>query len=112
MLREGIGLRAYGQKDPLIEYKREAFEMFNDMMHQIQAETVTHLFRMQFHFEIMGMPEPDEPIKTSLSEAAEKYGASPEEDSDNSPASREKIGRNDLCPCGSGLKYKKCCGKQ
>ncbi len=112
MLREGIGLRAYGQKDPLIEYKREAFEMFNDMMHQIQAETVTHLFRMQFHFEIMGMPEPDEPIKTSLSEAAEKYGASPEEDSDNSPVTREKIGRNDLCPCGSGLKYKKCCGKQ
>ena len=86
--------------------------MFNDMMHQIQAETVTHLFRMQFHFEIMGMPEPDEPIKTSLSEAAEKYGASPEEDSDNSPITREKIGRNDLCPCGSGLKYKKCCGKQ
>ena len=112
MLREGIGLRAYGQKDPLIEYKREAFEMFNDMMHQIQAETVTHLFRMQFHFEIMGMPEPDEPIKTSLSEAAEKYGVSPEEDSDNSPVSKEKIGRNDMCPCGSGLKYKKCCGKQ
>ena len=60
----------------------------------------------------MGMPEPDEPIKTSLSEAAEKYGASPEEDSDNSPVSKEKIGRNDMCPCGSGLKYKKCCGKQ
>jgi preprotein translocase subunit SecA len=51
MLREGIGLRAYGQKDPLIEYKREAFDLFNEMMHQIQSETVTHLFRMRFHFE-------------------------------------------------------------
>lgn len=109
MLRDGIGLRAYGQKDPLIEYKREAFELFNDMMHQIQSETVAHLFRMRFHFEIMGMN--DEPIKTKLSEAAEKFGLSPEEDSDNMPETSQKIGRNDMCPCGSGLKYKKCCGK-
>ena len=53
MLREGIGLRAYGQKDPLIEYKREAYDLFNKMMYEIQSETVKHLFRTRFGVQIV-----------------------------------------------------------
>ena len=52
MLRDGINLRAYGQKDPLIEYKREAFDMFNNMMHEIQSETIKYLFRSKFGISI------------------------------------------------------------
>ena len=59
MLREGIGLRAYGQKDPLIEYKREAYEMFNKMMFEIQGDTVKHLFRTKFGIQVMGEPPAD-----------------------------------------------------
>lgn len=61
MLREGINLRAYGQKDPLIEYKREAYDMFNKMMYEIQGDTVKHLFRTKFGIQIMGEPPQDMP---------------------------------------------------
>lgn len=54
MLREGIGLRAYGQKDPLIEYKREAYDLFNKMMYEIQGDTVKHLFRTKFGIQVIG----------------------------------------------------------
>ena len=54
MLREGIGLRAYGQKDPLIEYKREAYDLFNKMMFEIQGDTVKHLFRTKFGVQVVG----------------------------------------------------------
>ncbi len=57
MLREGIGLRAYGQKDPLIEYKREAYDLFNKMMYEIQGDTVKHLFRTKFGIQVMGGPD-------------------------------------------------------
>ena len=59
MLREGIGLRAYGQKDPLLEYKREAYELFNKMMYEIQGDTVKHLFRTKFGIQIMNEPPTD-----------------------------------------------------
>ena len=110
LLREGIGLRAYGQKDPLIEYKREAFDMFNNMMHEIQRETVAHLFRTKFEVQVVQMQEEDsEVIHTDLSKAAENFV--PPSDDDNSPVKRaDKVGRNDPCPCGSGQKFKKCCG--
>lgn len=110
MLRDGIGLRAYGQKDPLIEYKREAFGMFNNMMHEIQRETVAHLFRTKFQVQVIHHREEDhEPIDTDLMRAAEKFV--PPSDDDNSPVAKgDKVGRNDPCPCGSGQKYKKCCG--
>ncbi|OGH97383.1 MAG: preprotein translocase subunit SecA [Candidatus Melainabacteria bacterium GWF2_32_7] len=107
MLREGIGLRAYGQKDPLIEYKREAFDMFNNMMHDIQRETVAHLFRTKFEIQVVHMQD-DEPISTDLSRAAEKF--IPPSSESEPIRSNGKVGRNDSCPCGSGLKYKKCCG--
>jgi len=105
MLREGIGLRAYGQKDPLLEYKREAFDMFNNMMHDIQTETLSHLFRTKFEIQVVQMQ--NEPISTDLSRAAENF-IPPSED--QTYVSNGKVGRNDLCPCGSGIKYKKCCG--
>jgi len=54
MLRDGIGLRAYGQKDPLIEYKREAYDLFNKMMYEIQGDTVKHLFRTKFGIQVVG----------------------------------------------------------
>lgn len=101
MLREGIGLRAYGQKDPLIEYKREAFDLFNSMMFEIQKEVVSYLFRAKVHVEMAS----DE-HETNLSRAMEKFAQAT-----TNANSEEKIGRNDPCPCGSGKKYKKCCGQ-
>lgn len=108
ILREGIGLRAYGQKDPLIEYKREAFDMFNNMMREIQRDTVSILFRTKFEVQVMHRHE-QEAIDTDLMKAAESFV--PPSDSDGGTVTRgDKVGRNDLCPCGSGVKYKKCCG--
>ena len=108
ILREGIGLRAYGQKDPLLEYKREAFDLFNDMMHEIQRETVAHLFRTKFEVQVVHMhDEPSDVIETDLSRAAENF--IPAFLEDNFLPVGEKAGRNDPCPCGSGQKYKKCC---
>ncbi len=112
MLRDGIGLRAYGQKDPLIEYKREAYDLFNNMMYEIQSETVKYLFRTRFGVQIVNRRD-DEVIDTQLSQAAQSFKSSEEEEeSSNTPIQKgEKIGRNDPCPCGSGKKYKNCCGK-
>ena len=111
MLRDGIGLRAYGQKDPLIEYKKEAYDLFNNMMYEIQSETVKYLFRTRFGVQIVDKRE-DNVIRTQLSQAAESF--QPESESEDEPnmpyKSSEKIGRNDPCPCGSGKKYKNCCG--
>lgn len=113
MLREGIGLRAYGQKDPLIEYKKEAYDLFNNMMYEIQGETVKHLFRTKFGVQIVNMQD-ENVIETGLSKAAEEF-QSPIDDSNGvetrTPERHDKIGRNDPCPCGSGKKYKQCCGK-
>ena len=107
ILRDGIGLRAYGQKDPLIEYKKEAYDLFNNMMYDIQAETVKHLFRTKFGVQIVQREE----VETDLSRAAENFDSSENKDEiDVKPIKRsEKIGRNDPCPCGSGKKYKNCC---
>lgn len=110
MLREGIGLRAYGQKDPLIEYKKEAYDLFNKMMFEIQSDTVKHLFRTKFGVQIVNMHD-DEVIETDLSRAAESFHPSEEvEDAIREPERHDRIGRNDPCPCGSGKKYKHCCG--
>lgn len=114
MLREGIGLRAYGQKDPLIEYKKEAYDLFNKMMFEIQGETVKHLFRTKFGVQIINMQD-ESIIETDLARAAESFHPSEEgnngESETKTPERHEKIGRNDPCPCGSGKKYKQCCGK-
>lgn len=100
-LREGIGLRAYGQKDPLIEYKFEAFEMFNAMIASIQEDIVRYMMRVSPAV----VEEPQEPQHQNVVE--NRYA----EEGPKQPVKVEnQIGRNDPCPCGSGKKYKKCCG--
>ena len=107
-LREGIGLRGYGQKDPLIEYKREAFEMFAGMMDRMKRDVLEHLFRVQV---VQGESPPPivqqrRPLNLTLNRGED--GA---EDAGNTVRrSVDKVGRNDPCPCGSGKKYKKCHG--
>ena len=93
-LRQGIGLRAYGQRDPVVEYRREGFDMFDQMIHEIQEDTVT----MLYHVKITTKPKRREPPKA----------APPKKVLDSSG---QKVGRNALCPCGSGKKFKNCCGK-
>ncbi|MCX7781750.1 MAG: SEC-C metal-binding domain-containing protein, partial [Negativicutes bacterium] len=98
MLREGIGLRAYGQKDPLIEYKIEAYDIFQQMIENIQDDIVRYIY----HVNIITQPE------DHLQHAQASHG---ENAAAREPVHKEHIGRNEQCPCGSGKKYKKCCGK-
>lgn len=94
-LRQGIGLRAYGNRDPVIEYRREGFDMFEEMVHEIQEDTV----RMIYHVKVTTKPKRRE---------APKAVAPPKKVVDEHG---HKVGRNSPCPCGSGKKYKNCCGK-
>jgi preprotein translocase subunit SecA len=104
-LKEGIGLRGYGQKDPLVEYKREGFDMFSAMMDRISSDVVSHLFRIQT---VKQEPAAVRPVARPP-ELRMNRGT----DGGQHVVQREakKVGRNDPCPCGSGKKYKKCCGK-
>nr|WP_320148071.1 preprotein translocase subunit SecA [uncultured Anaeromusa sp.] len=99
-LREGIGLRAYGQKDPLIEYKIEAYDMFQQLMEYIQDDIVKYMFRVN----IISQPE------DHLQQATENHGEADENAPKQPVVNKDKVGRNDPCPCGSGKKYKNCCG--
>jgi len=108
-LKEGIGLRGYGQKDPVVEYKRESYDMFEGMMDRIDDETLRFLF-------LLRTPEEEEEMirayqRRKRREQAEMrmVGAGASE-KPQQVIRREKIGRNDPCPCGSGKKYKKCHG--
>lgn len=108
-LKEGINLRSWGQKNPLIEYKREAFGMFRDMMKQIKWEIVHRIFRLD-----VTQFDSREIIKKREHELEDMrlQGPSDDADADHATVRRDepKIGRNDDCPCGSGKKFKKCCG--
>ncbi len=107
-LREGIGLRGYGQKDPLIEYKREAFEMFAAMMDRMKRDVLEHLFRVQIvQGESPPLEEPRRPVPLTLNRGEE---TADEAGSKTARRAEDKVGRNDPCPCGSGKKYKKCHG--
>lgn len=98
-LRQGIGLRAYGQKDPLVEYKFEGYEMFQNMISSIQEDVVRYIFRVSIV---------EEPVQQHQNVVENRYV----EDQPRQPRKTEnQVGRNDLCPCGSGKKYKKCCGQ-
>ena len=107
-LKEGIGLRGYGQRDPLTEYKREAFDLFQEMVDRVKATVVELLFKMQVTREAAERPAPrpaaprSVPTPVSLSRGPSERRAEP-------PRPGQKVGRNDSCPCGSGKKYKKCC---
>ncbi|MCR5261057.1 MAG: preprotein translocase subunit SecA [Candidatus Gastranaerophilales bacterium] len=98
MLRDGIGLRAYGQKDPLIEYKKEAYDLFNRMMYDIQSETVKHIFRSKFGIQIVNPTGIDEAVSADVTE-------------EQAVDLDEIIDDEISCPCGSGKKYEDCCGK-
>ncbi len=106
-LKEGIGLRGYAQQNPLIIYKKEGFEMFQDMISRVQEETLSILYRIQLAEpeELNALQKPEEPpmVFSGGDTAAPK----------RKPATRsdKKVGRNAPCPCGSGKKYKKCCGQ-
>ena len=157
-LKEGIGLRGYGQHDPLVEYKRESFDMFEAMMTRFQEETARYLYLMQIlerpsrgdaseavSREGVAVPAAERPIPECLCCVQDGRGRRPPrevatsvdelEESFQRKKRREleqarmagsgeaqtvqqvvrgtaKVGRNDPCPCGSGKKYKKCCGAQ
>ncbi|MGQ9571174.1 MAG: preprotein translocase subunit SecA [Thermodesulfovibrionales bacterium] len=102
-LKEGIGLRGYGQRDPLVEYKKEAFEMFSDMTARISTEILSRLFKIQV--------QKQEAIKrVYIKQAHLSYNREESTSMVQTVKRGRKIGRNEPCPCGSGKKYKKCCG--
>jgi len=145
-LKEGIGLRGYGQHDPLVEYKRESFDMFEAMMQRFQEETARYLYLMQIlerpPDDRAGVPatrtpgpgtggdgngsRPPRNVATSMDELEESFQRKKRREleqarmagsGDTQPVQQvvrgaAKVGRNDPCPCGSGKKYKKCCGAQ
>ena len=131
-LKEGIGLRGYGQHDPLVEYKRESFDMFEAMMKRFREDTVRYLYLMQI-VEQAAAPRSAGPVSgdgnglgrsTTLDELEQEFqrkkrreleqarlaGAGDLQPVQQVRRSGDKVGRNDPCPCGSGKKYKKCCG--
>ena len=101
-LRQGIGLQAYGQRDPLVEYKMAGFDMFDDMIANIQEDTV----RLLYHVKIEQKVEREQVAKVT--------GTNKDESAAKAPKKREhaKVYPNDPCPCGSGKKYKQCCGRK
>ncbi|MBS3942675.1 MAG: SEC-C domain-containing protein, partial [Dethiobacter sp.] len=115
-LRQNINLRAYGQKDPLVEYRLESYDMFEGMIRTIQEEVVRAVYqvRVEARPQRQSVAGPATGIKSRVT--ALGAGSSAERDAPsvsvkNEPISSSKIGRNESCPCGSGKKYKKCCGQ-
>src|SRR5262249_8523027 len=110
-LKEGIGLRAYGQKDPLVEYKRESFDLFAEMKNRIEEEIIRYIFL----FEPMTQEEREEEERRKAREREAIFQAASRSKAGVAAAApvvrnEPKVGRNDPCPCGSGRKYKKCHG--
>src|SRR5688572_23892677 len=110
-LKEGIGLRGYGQRDPLVEYKKESFTLFEDLMSRVEEDTIRFLFLLQpvdeqKQAEEMERRQRRQQMMLSQQQAAASGGTGASQVKREAP----KVGRNDPCPCGSGKKYKKCCG--
>jgi preprotein translocase subunit SecA len=132
-LREGIYLRSFGQKDPLVEYKNEAFEIFSRLMDGIRSEVLSNMFRstaklQEFEELLASLPQfllsadesgeaqqtaPDGSTRAAQQDDSGQF-AMPKPEVRAAPARRAvpKVGRNEPCPCGSGKKYKQCCGKE
>ena len=105
LLKEGIGLRAYGHQDPLLEYRKETYNMFNDMLQAVGEDFIKLIMRVKVREESEG--EVQAPAKSVYKNVATNRSS----DGPKAPVkSGDKVGRNDPCPCGSGKKYKKCCG--
>ncbi len=107
-LRDGIGLRGYAQRDPLVEYQQEAYKAFERLVGEIETSVVNKIYRLN----PASQPPPPQNVILRKAEAA---GVGPERSRrkdviqpESAPESSKKVGRNDPCPCGSGLKYKKC----
>ena len=100
-LRQGIGLQAYGQRDPIVEYRMSGFDMFDEMTAGIQEDTVRLLLHVQVE------------QKVEREQVAKVTGTNKDESAANAPKKRasKKVFPNEPCPCGSGKKYKQCCGK-
>ena len=99
-LRQGVGLQAYGQRDPLVEYKMNGYEMFDAMTSNIKQDTV----RLLLHVKVEQKVEREEVAKVT--------GTNKDDSVQKGPVKKEtKIYPNDPCPCGSGKKYKQCCGR-
>ena len=123
-LREGIGLRGYGQRDPLVEYKREAFNMFSQLMENIRSTIVHMIFKVALAAAPAAQATqvmPQQNLTYSGASEVQQFGAIKDAKTEETGKKEEvkqapiinknTVGRNDPCPCGSGLKYKKCCGK-
>ena len=115
-MKTGIRLRAYNQKDPLVEYKKESYNLFGELINDIKFNTIKTLQIIQFKME----SAEDEAARIAeklateqkLKEAARIFNHSQdEEEASNAEVASKKVARNDPCPCGSGKKYKQCCGK-
>ncbi|HKQ05339.1 MAG TPA: preprotein translocase subunit SecA [Blastocatellia bacterium] len=116
-LKEGIGLRGYAQKDPLVEYKRESFVLFEGMLDRIDTETVRYLFNLQVQVtapieqELLERRRRQRRGRVAFTKANETAFAGGEEEQAKPVRNKgPRVGRNDPCPCGSGKKHKKCCG--
>ncbi len=101
-LKQGIGLQAYGQRDPVVQYKMMGFEMFDEMSNAITEDTVRLLTHIQVE------------QKVEREQVAKVTGTNKDDSASKGPVRRttKKIYPNDMCPCGSGKKYKNCCGRQ
>ena len=124
-LREGIGLRGYGQRDPLVEYKREAFHLFSHLMDNVRSTVVKTIFKISMmpNQQVQVEAEPKNVQYQGAEENTTQFGAAQKEENGEAPAPQKpiindnKVGRNDPCPCGAKnpdgtpKKYKKCCGK-
>ncbi len=110
-LKEGIGLRAIGQRDPLVEYKREAFYLFKELIEEIKFDTV----RLLYNVRIVTKEEQEKQKTVRENEITNIVTSGPLKTGAGALQTRtmtaKKIGRNAPCPCGSGKKYKKCCGR-
>ncbi len=116
-LKEGIGLRGYGQKDPLVEYKRESFYLFQAMLDRIDTDTIRYLFNFQVQVtapveqQLLERRRRQRRGRVAFTKANETAFAGGEEEAAKPIRNKgPRVGRNDPCPCGSGKKYKKCCG--
>jgi preprotein translocase subunit SecA len=115
VLKTGIGLRGYNQKDPLTEYKQESYKLFTDLVVRIKLEAVKVLQLVQFNFESPQEEEAAiehirEELESSMAEATLSTDA-PSKNNTKAPTNEKKPKRNEPCPCGSGNKYKNCCGQ-
>ena len=111
-LKEGINLRSYGQKDPLVEYKREAFNLYEQMKEQVRSAVVERIFSVRLYTaeEIEEIKKQQQAMLEAQLEAHKR--AQKQAEQANQPVQRKtvKVGRNDPCPCGSGKKFKHCHG--